>query len=258
MSKFLTFVSWSDVPHIPQDAQAEMVKSYAPHERDARTKGIPALGSGAIYPVPESDVVIDPFELPAHFKHVYALDVGWNRTAGLWGAHDTETDVLYLYSEHYRGQAEPAIHAEAVRARGKWIPGVIDPASRGRGQHDGEQLLFLYQQLGLNISTADNAVEAGIYKVWLRLSTGRIRVFKNLQNFLGEYRIYRRDEKGKIVKENDHLLDCLRYMVMSGIDIASFRPVEDFRAKIGLQAKHESAYNPMEDAWKVHKQRQQR
>jgi hypothetical protein len=32
-----------------------------------------------------------------------------------------------------------------------------------------------------------------------------------LQNWLSEFRIYRRDEKGKIVKQNDHLMDATRY-----------------------------------------------
>ncbi len=250
MAKYITFVSWADVPHISAEAQAEMIKSYAPHERDARTKGIPALGSGAIYPVPEDDVTCDPFEIPAHWKHFYAMDVGWNRTAGLWFAHDTESDVVYAYSEHYRGQAEPSTHAQAIKARGEWIPGVIDPASRGRAQKDGEQLLWEYQQLGLTLITANNAREAGIYRTWMRLSTGRLKIFKTLQNTLSEYRIYRRDDKGQVVKENDHLMDCMRYGIMSGIDIAAFRPVDDYRVRAGLRPnKHEVDYNPLASAW---------
>lgn len=32
------------------------------------------------------------------------------------GALDRATDTLYLYHEHYRSQAEPVVHAEAIRA----------------------------------------------------------------------------------------------------------------------------------------------
>ena len=32
--------------------------------------------------------------------------------------------------------------------------------------------------------------------------------------------MYRRDEKGKIVKQNDHVLDATRYLVMSGLKVA--------------------------------------
>jgi hypothetical protein len=70
-------------------------------------------------------------------------------------------------------------------------------------------------------------VESGIYEVWQRLSTGRIKVFKSCLNLLSEYRIYRRDDKGRVVKENDHALDALRYLVMSGKDIASYAPAAE-------------------------------
>ena len=53
--------------------------------------------------------MVDPFELPLHWPRGYGLDVGWNRTAAIGGAHDRDTDVVYLWSEHYRGQAEPSV-----------------------------------------------------------------------------------------------------------------------------------------------------
>jgi hypothetical protein len=60
------------------------------------------------------------------------------------------------------------VHAEAIRARGAWIPGVID-AARGRGQKDGDQLLRIYRELGLDLEPASNGVEAGLAKkTWLR------------------------------------------------------------------------------------------
>jgi terminase large subunit-like protein len=248
MTRVAIFATWDDVPHLSEEAKAGLLGSYQPHERDARTKGVPSLGAGAIYPVPEGDITCAPFEFPAYYKHVYGLDVGWNRTAAIWAALDTETDVAYLYSEHYRGQAEPAIHAQAIKSRGDWIPGVIDPASRGRSQKDGEQLLWQYQECGLtNLTKALNGVDSGIYSMWSRLSTGRLKVFSTLQNWLGEYRIYRRDEKGAIVKANDHLMDATRYLCMSGLQIASFRPPDQWAPRLGLkgQNQHKIEYDPL-------------
>ena len=69
-------------------------------------------------------------------------------------------------------------------------------------------------------------MESGIYEVWQRMSSGRLKVFKSLGNWLSEFRLYRRDEKGRIVKENDHLMDATRYLVMSGIDLAKTKPVK--------------------------------
>lgn len=241
---------WDDSPHLDRAAKDELSRSYLPHERDARTRGIPSLGAGAIYPVPESDIVCDPFEIPLWYRYCYGMDVGWNRTAAIWGAHDFENDILYLVSEHYRGLVEPPIHAAAILARGKWIPGVIDPSSRNRNSHDGQQLLVTYRQLGLTMLTeADNAVETGIYQVWDRLSTGRLRVFKTLQNWLGEYRVYRRSEKGAVVKENDHLMDATRYLVVSGIARAATKPREMWGA-IANKPKHQVQHEPFEDMYK--------
>lgn len=246
MTKYVVQSSWDDSPHLTPEAQKALIDSYPPHERDARTKGIPQLGSGAIYPIPESEIICEPFEWPYFWRQAYGLDVGWNRTAAIWCAYDSEHDVAYLTSEHYRGQAEPAVHAAAIRARGDWIPGVIDPAARGRSQHDGETLLSQYKALGLKLTLADNAVEAGIFDVWTRLSTGRLKVFSTLRNWLLEYRLYRRDERGKIVKDRDHLMDATRYLMMSGLTISAFRPRE---AWVGKGAPFEAKLRPTGSDW---------
>ena len=224
--KFVVNATWDDAPHLTEKQKSELLAGIPPYQRNARSKGIPQLGSGAIYPLSEEDITIEPFELPPTWPRAYALDVGWNRTAALWGAWDQQSDIVYLYSEYYRAQAEPVIHAEGIKARGSWIPGVIDPAARGRSQKDGSRLVDDYVGLGLNLSYAVNAVEAGLLNVWQRLSTGRLKVFKGLQNFFAEFRIYRRDEKGNIVKEHDHLMDDCRYLCMSGLEIAMTAPPE--------------------------------
>lgn len=220
MSKFHIAATWADAPHLTPEAQEELLQEIPPHLRAARTKGIPSLGAGAIYPLDEDEILCEPFEVPEFWPRAYGLDVGWKRTAAIWGSWDRESNTVYLYSEYYRGQAEPSIHADAIRARGMWIPGAIDPAARGRGQVDGRNLLQCYTDLGLNLTKADNAVEAGIYACWQRLSAGRMKVFRTCGNWVSEYRRYRRDEDGKIVKEDDHLMDAMRYLVMTGLDIA--------------------------------------
>jgi hypothetical protein len=143
---------------------------------------------------------------------MYALDVGWNRTAALWAALDPQSDTLYIIDEHYLAESPPPVHAAAIRARGQWIPGVIDPASRGRSQADGNQLMQNYKDLGLQIVPAMNAVDAGIQALWQRMAGGTLKVFNTLPNFAKEFVLYRRDEKGKIIKEHDHLMDALRYI----------------------------------------------
>lgn len=232
-SRYLINAGWDDVPHLTTQAKKDLLQSTMPHLRDARSKGIPSLGSGAIYPLQREEIEVPYMPIPYFWPRCYALDVGWKRTAAIWGAYDPETWVLYLYAEHYRGQAEPSIHAEAIKARGAWMHGVGDAAAVS--QVDGEQLLEIYRRLGLHLTLADKSVEAGLVDVWQRLSTGRLKVMSHLVNWFAEYMIYRRDEKGKIVKANDHLMDCTRYIVRAGRTVARVKPPQggNFASSIG-------------------------
>lgn len=232
-NKALIMAGWDDVPHLTEEQKQRIREETPPHLIEARCKGIPSIGAGAIYPIMESEFVVDDIDIPAHWPRAYAMDVGWKRTAALWGAKDPASGITYLYSEYYRGQAEPPIHAAAIKARGEWIHGVIDPASSGSGQHDGKKLAEMYGKgshgLGLDLSFADNDVDAGILTVWKGLSTGTIKVFRSLQNWRTEYRMYHRNEKGVIVKENDHLMDCTRYLVMTGMKHAATGPAKTIK-----------------------------
>lgn len=221
--------TWDDAPHLGETEKEELMAALPPYQRDARSKGIPQLGSGAIYPVPESEIIVEPFAIPAHWKVCYGMDVGWNNTAAAWLAHDLESDTVYVTHDYKKGQAEPAVHAATIKAKGNYN-GAIDPASRGRAQKDGEQLMRLYVEQGLSLYAADNTVEAGIFDVYERLTTGRLKIFKTCIDTMAEYRIYRRDEKGRIVKQNDHIMDCIRYGVRTGLVHATYakpQKVED-------------------------------
>lgn len=226
MSRALVQATWDDAPHLTGDQKGQLWDSIPLHERDARAKGIPSLGSGRIYPISEEIILCEPFEFPRWWPRAYALDVGWNRTAALWGSWDRDSDTVYLYSEYYAGQQPPAVHASAIKARGEWMTGAIDPASAGSNQKDGTKLADEYRALGLHLVYADNAVEAGIFACHQRMVRGGLKVFTTCRNWLSEFRIYRRDESGKIVKENDHLMDDTRYLIMTGMRHAATEPGE--------------------------------
>ncbi len=219
-SKYLISATWDDAPHLTEEAKKELWEGIPPHQREARSKGIPSIGSGAIYPIGEEDILVTDFTVPEYWPQVYGMDVGWNANGVLWSAWDLEQDIVYMIGEYKRGQAEPEVHAGAVKARGVWIPGVVDPAALGSGQKDGTKLMEEYIDLGLELSVADNSVEAGLFECYKRMTSGRLKVFKSCTKWLEEFRIYRRDKKGKPVKENDHLMDPMRYIVMSGIGVA--------------------------------------
>jgi hypothetical protein len=225
-SRYMVQAGWNDVPHLDEPTKKEMLAAIMPHLREARSEGSPTIGAGQIYPIPLADVEVAPFRIPAYWPKAYALDVGWNKTAACWGAWDNDNDVIYIYAEHYVGQAVPAVHAAAIRARGDWIKGVIDPASRGRTQLDGAKLIEAYKAEKLKLTPADNTIDAGLNAVWQRLATGRLKFFNTCSNLKAEYRLYRRDEHGKIIKKFDHLMDALRYLILSGGAVASLPQVQ--------------------------------
>ena len=197
-TRHITQATWDDAPHLSEEQKAELWASIPPYQRDARAKGIPMIGSGAIYPIADEDIEIDDFPIPSHWPRAYAFDVGWTATAALWGAYDKQSDCVYFYSEYKRGEQEPAVHAAAIKSRGGWMAGVIDTSAHGRGQKDGERLFQIYRdQLELDIHNANKAVEAGLTEVWLRMSSGRLKIFKSLRNTMAEKENLPQGRKGK-------------------------------------------------------------
>ena len=122
-NRALVMAGWDDVPHLSAAQKQLMLEETPPHLIEARSKGIPSIGAGAIYPLAQSEFLVNDLSIQPHWPRAYALDVGWNRTAALWGAFDPDAKILYLYAEYYRGQAEPAIHSTAIKAKGGWSGG---------------------------------------------------------------------------------------------------------------------------------------
>jgi hypothetical protein len=133
--------------------------------------------------------------------------------------------VIVFYDEYYQSMGEAPTYAAGIKARGDWIPGVIDPASCARSIVDGRALLGMYRELGLKLSPADNTVVTGLSETWTLMVSGLLKVMPNCTNWLNEFRRYHRDEKGNIVKQDDHLMDATRYLVRSGRDKMIVRPI---------------------------------
>lgn len=207
--RYVVRIDWDDVPHLSAKDKEELLASYSPHQRLARSKGIPTLGSGAIYSFNEDEVVVEPFEIPKWWPKAYGMDVGRN-TASIFFAENRDEGIIYVYSEMFMKEGTPSQHTEAVKARGTWLKGAIDTSARGRSPTDGENLFKMYTDLGLNIQNADKAVEAGIYTIQELFNAGRLKIFSSCKGLLDELRMYRRED-GKIVKEDDHRADAFRY-----------------------------------------------
>lgn len=218
-SMVLVKIGWDDVPHLTDEEKRDMLAGQPKWLWPARMNGDAVAGTGRIYPVDEKDFVVKPFPIPPHYRRVFGIDCGWHKTAVVWGAYDKDNDIVYAYSEHYRGEAEVPVHAKAIHARGVWIPGVGDVA--GASQTNGERFIDLYKANGVRIDLPDKGVDGGIATVLERLSTGRLKIFNTCENLIAEMRRYSYDKDGKVVKVDDHACDALRYLIVSGLDKAA-------------------------------------
>jgi len=224
-NQFAVAATWDDAPHLSEAEKKDLIKDIPEYMRDTRTKGIPQLGAGAVYRIPVDEIECDYFVIPDHFERFFGMDVGVKFTAVAFFAKDPNTQIIYMYDEMYI-QDKPAIqYASMIKERAENIGGAVDPASMGTSLTDGEKVFNILVNNGLDIIKANNKVEYGINIVETSLLSGRLKVFKNCSNFFREYKTYQReagknpgdDNKPKIKKTKDHMMDAVRYGIVSGI-----------------------------------------
>ena len=217
----VTTMTIDDVEHYSAEDKRKIIDSYPAHEREARTKGIPIMGSGRVFPVEESMVFIDPIAIPPHWVRINGLDFGWDHPfAATSLAWDREADVIYVVAEYRQKETTPIIHAAAVKPWGDWIPCAWPHDGLQHDKGSGEELARQYRAQGLAMTAeratfvdGGNGVEAGIYDMLDRMLTGRWKVFKHLVGWLDEFRLYHRKD-GQVVKERDDLISSSRYALM--------------------------------------------
>ena len=210
-----------DAEHYTPEERAKIIAAYPAHEREARTKGIPSLGSGRIFPVPEEDIVCEPFEVPKHWVQIVGVDFGWDHPfAAARCAWDRDNVVFYVIATYRQREASPIIHAAAIKPWGAWIPVAWPHDGLQHDKGSGEQLAAQYGAQGLHMlperATFDdgtNGVEAGVSDMLTRMQTGHWKVFNTCMDWIEEFRLYHRKD-GKIVKERDDLISASRYALM--------------------------------------------
>ncbi|GAA5785669.1 terminase large subunit domain-containing protein [Chitiniphilus shinanonensis] len=229
-----------DAEHYTPEQRATIIASYPAHEREARTKGTPTLGSGRIFPVAEEVVKCEPFKIPAHWVRICGLDFGWDHpTAAAWLAWDRDNDVLYIYDVYRQKEQTPVVHAAAIKARGAWVPVAWPHDGLQHDKGSGEQLAEQYRQQGVamlpqraTFEDGTNGVEAGLLDMLDRMQTGRLKVFSHLAPWFEEFRLYHRED-GRVVKLMDDIMSATRYAVMMVRHAVTEKPpIEAWREKL--------------------------
>jgi len=220
-ARHVTTMTIDDAEHYTPAQREEIAASYPPHEREARTKGTPALGSGRIFPVTEESITVDAIPIARHWTQIGGIDFGWDHpTAAVKLAWDRDADVVYVTATYRVREATPLIHAGALKPWGKTLPWAWPHDGLAHDKTSGEQLAESYRKHGLGLLVEHAAfedgsagVEAGLFLMLERMQTGRLKVFKHLSDWFQEFRLYHRED-GKVVKLRDDLISATRYALM--------------------------------------------
>jgi phage terminase large subunit-like protein len=222
----VTMMTIADAAHFTPEQRAAIIASYPAHERNARTKGIPQLGSGRVFPIDEDEIKVEPFVIPPHWPCIGGLDFGWDHpSAGVKLAWDRDTDVLYVTAAHRQREQTPMMFATTLKpwggtAQAQWLPWAWPHDGLQHDKGSGEQLAKQYRDQGLNMlpmratfEDGTNGVEAGVAEMFDRMQTGRLKVFSHLLPWFEEHNLYHRKD-GLIVKKGDDLISATRYAMM--------------------------------------------
>lgn len=220
--QYLQNVTWDDAPHLTEETKSQLLSAIPEYQRDMRSKGIPVLGSGIIFPISDDDIKCDPFPCPDHWHVINGCDFGWDHPQAhvqLWW--DKDEDMIYLAHAWKKSQYDAVQAWSAVKAWSQNVPVSWPHDGLQHEKGGGEQLKMQYQEAGFKMlpematwPEGGNSVEAGIWEMLNMMREGRFKVFSTLNDWFEEKRLYHRDDKSRIVKERDDLISATRYAYM--------------------------------------------
>lgn len=217
----VVFMTIEDAQHISPDERATIIAGYAKHERDARVRGIPMLGSGAIFTELEENIVEPPIrDIPIWWAKIWGIDFGIGHPFGaallLW---DRDKDIVHVHHVVRIADALPLQHAAAMKPIGADVP-VAWPQDGTQREKSGEVVAKLYKKEGLRMlgehatfPQGGYSTEAIIKEMQAREATGRLKISSACGDYLEERRFYHRKD-GLVVHLKDDILSATQKGIM--------------------------------------------
>lgn len=222
--QFFMMKGWDDAPHMDAEKRERLLAMYPAHQRDMRSKGVPMLGHGRIFDLGDEYLTCPAFPVPEHWFVIDGMDFGWDHPqAHVKLVEDRDAGAFYVVNA-WRASKQSANNAwGAVKSWAEGVPTAWphDGLQHEKGRDDAVQQRKHYADAGFKMLAehatwpeGGNSVESGIYDINNLMTTGKLKVFAGLHEVLEEIRQYHRDDKGKIVKIRDDLIDAIRYAYM--------------------------------------------
>ncbi len=208
--------------HFTVEEKLKRLGGYKSHEREARARGIPKLGSGAIFATPEEMVIEPPLEyIPQHWVKGWGVDFGIGHPfAAALCIWDKDNDVVHVTHTYRQADALSIVHAAAMKRIAAQVPVFWPKDGANRDPNGGGTLASGYKKHGLLMCAeyarwpdGSMSTEAGIAEWDDREKTGRIKFAAQLSDLLEERRFYHRKD-GLIVKIRDDIMSAVRIFLM--------------------------------------------
>lgn len=207
-----------DNPFLPESFKENLKKEYeGTVYYDRYILGLWVRAEGLVYSMFGDDCITQ--EIPDTGDYYISIDYGTLNpfSAGLWcvGKRSAVRIAEIYYSgretraqktdEEYCDMVERLAGEKTIRAV------VVDPSA-------ASFIEALRRRGRFKVRHADNDVMNGIRTVSDFLRNGKIKIHESCENTIREFGLYRWDEKSevdRVVKENDHAMDEVRYMAMT-------------------------------------------
>ncbi|WP_417294042.1 PBSX family phage terminase large subunit [Dysosmobacter sp.] len=207
-----------DNPFLPESFKENLKKEYeGTVYYDRYILGLWVRAEGLVYPMFGDGCITQ--DTPDTGDYYISIDYGTLNpfSAGLWcvGKRSAVRIAEIYYSgretraqktdEEYCDMVERLAGEKTIRAV------VVDPSA-------ASFIEALRRRGRFKVRHADNDVMNGIRTVSDFLRNGKIKIHESCENTIREFGLYRWDEKSesdRVVKENDHAMDEVRYMAMT-------------------------------------------
>ena len=244
-------VDMDDNPFLDTATKERALAGLSQEERKSRKSGRFVHFAGMIYDQfsPSTHVIPERpigYAVPPDCNVYVGIDPGMRIMAAVIWCYVTPEDVMVAFDElalqgHTVAQVAEAIKLtnlkHGVSAGDQIVPlapswYVIDPAARNVSHQTGRSDQSEFVDHGIVTILGQNSVTAGINRVRERLKNGRLLVSAACPVLISEFQRYRwktatrseGDPKEAPVKTDDHVLDALRYVVMSRPYVAVVEP----------------------------------
>lgn len=220
--------TWDDAKHLDEKTKKAFLDEVPQHEKLTRTKGIPMMGEGAVFPISDEAILCKPFPIPDHFALICGVDFGVNHpAAAVWLAIDRDTQTTYLVNAYKKAHELPSFHASVIKKQDpdSHIPVVWPHDGINEEKSSGENVAKSYQAEGVRMFPfsaryddkvgSTQKIEPIVQELYDEMVKGRFKVFDNAggQLFLQEKRgLHRKD--GKIKAIHDDIFAATRYAKM--------------------------------------------